>query len=137
MQACIDCSEILTSFRVPNMTCVGHVLQGSQCGERQNHAAAGRDAPVLGRTVLLSDSIAGTYGQVSTDKSFLCRVANVANDTNMPLQEVTYQYWFNGPDGVAAFATSSPMDLFELQCSDSTTGRLALTARQPSRIDQS
>lgn len=47
----------------------------------------------------------------------------MANDTNMPLQDVTYQYWFNGPDGVSAFATSSPMDLFELQCSDATTGK--------------
>jgi hypothetical protein len=49
-------------------------------------------------------------------------VANVANSTNIPLQDVTYQYWFNGPDGVTAFDTSSPMDLFELQCSDATTG---------------
>ena len=47
----------------------------------------------------------------------------MANGTNIPLQDVTYQYWFNGPDGVTAFDTSSPMDLFELQCSDATTGQ--------------
>lgn len=45
----------------------------------------------------------------------------------MPLANVTYQYWFNGPDGVAAFATSSPSDLFELQCSDATTGTANVT----------
>jgi hypothetical protein len=56
------------------------------------------------------------------------RVANVANGTNIPLQDVTYQYWFNGPDGVTAFDTSSPMDLFELQCSDATTGQCGWTA---------
>lgn len=51
-----------------------------------------------------------------------CRLANVASAAEIPLQGVTYQYWFNGPDGVAAFNTSKPSDLFELQCADTTTG---------------
>ncbi len=50
----------------------------------------------------------------------------MANSTNIPLQDITYQYWFNGPDGVDAFAQSSPMDLFELQCSDATTGQRSM-----------
>ncbi len=55
-----------------------------------------------------------------------CRLANVASAAEIPLQGVTYQYWFNGPDGVAAFNTSKPSDLFELQCADTTTGNFFL-----------
>ena len=64
-------------------------------------------------------------------------MANVANGTNIPLQDVTYQYWFNGPDGVTAFDTSSPMDLFELQCSDATTGRHGWDCSALARLEPS
>ncbi len=40
----------------------------------------------------------------------------------VPLSEVTFQYWFNGPDGVATVQTTEPNQLFQLTCNDATTG---------------
>lgn len=59
------------------------------------------------------------------------RVANVASAAPVPLQSVSLQYWFNGPDGVAQFETAAPNDLFQLKCSDATTGECGGPARRP------
>lgn len=61
----------------------------------------------------------------------LRRVANVASEAPVPLQSVSLQYWFNGPDGVAQFETAAPNDLFQLKCSDATTGECGGPARRP------
>ena len=46
----------------------------------------------------------------------------MASSTPIPLAAVTFQYWFNGPDGVPSFETGAPNSLFNLTCSDTTTG---------------
>ena len=44
-----------------------------------------------------------------------------ANRT-IPLAEISFQYWFNGPEGIALNSGSLPNLLFQLVCSDATTG---------------
>ena len=53
---------------------------------------------------------------------FIRRIANVASDTPVQLGEVSLQYWFNGPDGVAEFESAAPDKLFQFTCTDATTG---------------
>ena len=59
---------------------------------------------------------------MSSRVSVARRIANVASDEPVPLSSVSLQYWFNGPDGVAQFETAAPNALFQLKCSDTTTG---------------
>ena len=41
------------------------------------------------------------------------------------LEDITVQYWFNGPEGIELDPASSPNLLFQLVCSDATTGAAA------------
>lgn len=59
-----------------------------------------------------------------TSEAVECRIANVGSNTPIALGEVNLQYWFNGPDGVAQFEKAAPSQLFQLKCSDATTGQL-------------
>ena len=50
------------------------------------------------------------------------RIANVGSKQSIPLADITVQYWFNGPEGIELDPASSPNLLFQLVCSDATTG---------------
>ena len=56
------------------------------------------------------------------------RIANVGSKQSIQLADITVQYWFNGPEGIALDPVSSPNLLFQLVCSDATTGAAMLAS---------
>ena len=50
------------------------------------------------------------------------RMSNVGSNESVFLNETTLQYWFDGPEGTSLTSSQSPDDLFQLDCSDATTG---------------
>ena len=60
------------------------------------------------------------------------RIANVGSKQSIRLEDIVVQYWFNGPEGIALDPGSLPDSLFQLVCSDATTGA-ALMLRSPTQ----
>jgi len=48
----------------------------------------------------------------------------VGSRQSVPLADITVQYWFNGPEGIELDPASPPNLLFQLVCSDATTGSI-------------